>query len=425
MVGSQGRLSTMIPKIRQLQIHNYKSIGGAVVDLEPLTVLVGANGTGKSNFLDALSFIQESVSRSPGHAIAHHGKHRVAQLWQRGGPVGFRILLDLAESITADYSFEIVWPAEDDWPPSSVRVSHERCSIRKAGALDIGFEVADGRFVQEIPGIRPRLSADRLALFAASGIDEFRPLYDFLAAMKLYAIDPHSTGYSSNLDSEESLKPDGGNSAAILKLLEEQEPERYARLCRLLASAVEGVQSVSTQITEGVATLMFQQDIGRAEPGALYGWEMSEGTLRLLGLLLAVYQPQRPSLVAIEEPEATVHPAVAELVLQVLMDAAQDLQVLITTHSPDILDAKELDDRQIRVVTMEHGRTSIAPISRASRDAIREHLFTAGELMRSDELSQDVQAAEESARSLNLFGEITVPSPMSSQHDHEELRTRG
>jgi predicted ATPase len=137
---------------------------------------------------------------------------------------------------------------------------------------------------------------------------------------------------------------------------------------------------------------------------------MSAGTLRLLGLLLAVYQPHHPSLVAIEEPEATVHPAVAELVLQVLLDASRDRQVLITTHSPDILDAKELDDRQIRVVTMEHGRTSIAPLSSASRKAIREHLYTPGELLRSNELGQDVQAAEDSARRLDLFGEIPLPA---------------
>src|SRR4029078_3806162 len=124
---------------------------------------------------------------------------------------------------------------------------------------------------------------------------------------------------------------------------------------------------------------------------------------RLLGLLLAIYQPQRPSLAAIEEPEATVHPAVAELVLQVLLDAAEDRQVLITTHSPDILDAKELSDDQIRVVTMAHGRTSIGPLAQASRQAIREHLYTPGELLRSNELNQDAQAAVDAAERLDLF----------------------
>jgi predicted ATP-binding protein involved in virulence len=90
----------------------------------------------------------------------------------------------------------------------------------------------------------------------------------------------------------------------------------------------------------------------------------------------------------------------------VLLDAAQERQVLITTHSPDVLDAKEISDEQIRVVTMAQGRTAIAPLAQASRQAIREHLYTPGELLRSNELNQDVQAAAEAAEQLDLFGEI-------------------
>jgi predicted ATPase len=132
---------------------------------------------------------------------------------------------------------------------------------------------------------------------------------------------------------------------------------------------------------------------------------MSDGTLRILGLLLALYQSWHPSLVAIEEPEATVHPAAAELVVQVLLDASHARQVLVTTHSPDILDAKELSDSQIRVVTMEKGRTIIAPLSSASRQAIRERLYSPGELLRINELSQDVEAARKAAQALDLFPE--------------------
>jgi hypothetical protein len=394
----------MIPRIRQVQIRNYKSIGQAVVDLEPFTVLVGANGTGKSNFVASLAFIQECIARSPGHAIDGHGRHRVASQWQKGGPVGFRLLIDLSETTEADYSFEIVWPPDDEWPPSSAYVAHERCQLWMNKQPSVGFEVTEGRFVREIPGIRPQIASDRLALFAASGIDEFRPVYDFLTSIRFYSIEPEALGFLQAIDKGEALKPEGGNAAAVLKLLQEREPERYERIGRLLARAVHGIQRVSSRVMDERMTLEFQQDIGLSEPGLFYGWEMSAGTLRLLGLLLAVYQPHHPSLIAIEEPEATVHPAIAELVLQVLMDASHDRQVLITTHSPDILDAKELDDGQIRVVTMQHGRTSIAPLSSASRQAIREHLYTPGELLRSNEMSQDVEAAEESARRLDLFG---------------------
>ncbi len=150
-------------------------------------------------------------------------------------------------------------------------------------------------------------------------------------------------------------------------------------------------------------------DIGADKPTTLTAQSMSAGTLRILGILLAVYQLKQPTVLAIEEPEGTVHPAAAELITQVLGDAARDRQVLITTHSPDILDSKDIRDDQIRVVTMEKGRTIIAPMSKASRQAVREHLYTPGELLRAGELGQDVEEAKRAAESLEIF-ESPAPS---------------
>jgi predicted ATPase len=397
----------MISKILQVQIRDYKSIGRAVVDLEPFTVLVGANGTGKSNFVDALAFVQECLSHSLEQAAGLRGRAALLSRWEQDeARFGFRVRLSLPDEQLADYSFEIA-ETQDGF-----QVAHERCVILNQDRETAAFEIAAGQFLRGIPGIRPKMSPDRLALFAASATDEFRPVYDFLTSMRFYAIEPRQLTAVQKSGSGESLEQTGSNAASVLKRLEEDRPADYERVCRLLGKAVNGIEGITAVASESGRDhlLLFRQDLGIPEPGWFPGRQMSSGTLRLLGLLLAVYQPQRPSLIAIEEPEATVHPAVAELVLQVLMDAAQDRQVLITTHSPDILDAKELDDRQIRVVAMERGRTSIAPLARASREAIREHLFTPGELLRSNELGQDLQAAEDSARSLDLFGDVPAPS---------------
>ncbi|MBI4481461.1 MAG: ATP-binding protein, partial [Acidobacteria bacterium] len=155
--------------------------------------------------------------------------------------------------------------------------------------------------------------------------------------------------------------------------------DRYDRLCRLLSKVVEGIKKVEYQTVGQKETLQFKQDVGLKHPWTFDALNMSDGTLRVLGVLLAVYQPGRHSVVAIEEPEATVHPAVTELVVEVIMDAANEKQILLTTHSPDILDQKNLVDTQIRVVTMEQSRTLICPVSQSSREAIRERLYTPGE----------------------------------------------
>jgi predicted ATPase len=389
----------MFPRLRQVQIQNYRSIGRAVVDLEPFTVLVGANGSGKSNFLRSLAFVKSCLTTSAAEAVWNReGGFRLAPRWEEITPeTGFRLRLDLCGRQSADYAFELAFD-----PAGFPLVTHELCRVESTDSEHI-FEVVRGKFKREIPGIRAQIQHDRLGLAAASATDEFRPIYDFLTGMRFYSINPSTLHTNTPTGSGSGpLELSGENAAQILTRLAER-PDSYERLNKLLSKAVPGLLKVQPRRLGNRLELEFVQDVGEGEPATFDASEMSDGTLRLLGLLLAIYQPQRPSLLAIEEPEATVHPAVAELVLQVLLDASHDRQVLITTHSPDILDAKELSDEQIRAVTMAQGRTSIAPLAQASRQAIREHLYTPGELLRSNELNQDVQAAAKAAESLDLF----------------------
>lgn len=395
----------MVPRIRQIQIQNYRSIERAVVDLEPFTAFVGPNGAGKSNFVDALAFVQESLSHGIESAAKARGSSLFYPRWMLTEEVhiGFRFLLHLAEDASADYAFEISRKGLERF-----RVTHERCSIRSLDGGESTFEIAEGEFLHPIPGIRPKMEPDRLALFAASATEEFRPVYDFLSAMRVYSIEPFRITSGEATDSGETLEPHGSNAATVLRLLEEKSPEVSEHINRLLAQAVQGVQRVGTRTQGQRVSLEFWKDLESSAPMPFYTIDMSAGTLRILGLLLALYQPWHPSLVAIEEPEATVHPAAAELIVQILLDASYDRQVLITTHSPDILDAKELSDGQIRLITMEKGRTIVAPLSQASRQAIRERLYTPGELLRIDELSQDVEAAQRASQHLDLFSEVSL-----------------
>lgn len=397
----------MSARIRRVQIRNYKSIGKAVVELEPFTALVGPNGAGKSNFVDALAFVQECLSQSIELAFRNRGGIGAVRRRSGGHPtnIGLRVELELAADRHADYSFEIAAV-----PGEGFRIARERCRVDRLLEEPVVFEVLNGQFKREIAGIRPKLSSDRLALFAASAVEEFRPVYEFLTSMRVYSIVPSRLRHLQDADAGDLLKSDGSNTAAVLKRLMDQESKAgYERLCSLLAKIVQGVKSVAPQDVGQMQTLQFRQDIGLKDPWSFEALNMSDGTLRALGLLLAVYQPQRPSLLAIEEPEATIHPAAAELVVQVLLDAASDRQVLFTTHSPDILDSKMLQDQQIRVVSMQRGSTLIAPVSMAGREAIQEHLYTPGELLRNNELQPDIEAARQAAEQLQLFGSSMQP----------------
>lgn len=87
------------------------------------------------------------------------------------------------------------------------------------------------------------------------------------------------------------------------------------------------------------------------------------------------------------------------------LDAAKRSQVVVTTHSPDVLDYGSLPDGAIRVVAKTARGTAIAPVANSSREAIRQRLYSPGELLRSDELNPDLSAAEALSQAEDLFGE--------------------
>ncbi|MBI4479405.1 MAG: AAA family ATPase [Acidobacteria bacterium] len=403
----------MIPLISRVYIKNYKSLAQVNVGLGTFCIFIGPNGSGKSNFIDALAFVHDCLSGSVELAFKNRGGISAVRRRSAGHPthIGIRLILELGENLSADYAFEIAAKRTEQFS-----VARERCVVGKLFGERYEFEIEDGQFRKEIPGIRPRVSPDRLALFAASATEEFRPVYDFLTSVRLYSIVPVTLRELQEPDPGEFLKPDGSNAAAVLKRIrdENQGDDRYDRLCRLLSKVVQGVRKVEYRAIGQKETLQFKQDVGLEHPWTFEALNMSDGTLRALGLLLAVYQLGRPRVVMIEEPEATIHPAVTELIVQVLEDASHERQVLLTTHSPDILDYKNLDDTRIRVVTMERNATSIAPVSQEGRDAIRGRMYTPGELFRSGELNPDVSDAIQAAHQMELFGSPFPDQPKSN-----------
>ena len=122
--------------------------------------------------------------------------------------------------------------------------------------------------------------------------------------------------------------------------------------------------------------------------------EMSHGTLRWLGVLAALYQGSMlggspVTLVGIEEPEVALHPAAAGVLLDSLRDASHTRQIIVTSHSTDLLDSEEIETDSILAVVAEQSVTKIGPLDEAGRSALRDHLYTAGELLLLNQLAPD------------------------------------
>jgi predicted ATPase len=158
-------------------------------------------------------------------------------------------------------------------------------------------------------------------------------------------------------------------------------------------------------------TLEFRQDmVGAKHPWRFLAQNMSDGTLRALGVLAALFQGNRdysPTLVGIEEPETALHPAASAALREALTRASQETQVIVTSHSPDLLDDLNLSADALLAVVSEGGETRIASLDPASRDAMRQRLFSAGELLRLNQLAPDPAAlAAQQQRQADFFGEI-------------------
>jgi predicted ATPase len=395
-------------KLTKVEVRNYKNIAATAIELQPLTVLVGPNGAGKSNFVDALSFVADSLSHSIQLAFANRGGIAAVRRKSGGHPyhIGLRFHLTLADGGWADYAFDIAAQ-----PRQAFSVARERCVVKPFMKPRHEFEVEEGEFVREAPGIRARIEPDRLALTVVSAAEEFRSVYDFLTGIQRYTLRPEQLRALQDPDPGEGtvLQPDGSNAAAVLRRIKEygkQDGQAYRRICRLLGKIVPGTTRVEPKSVGRKETLEFRQNVGQKYDWRFDALNMSDGTLRALGILLAVYQPRPASLIAIEEPESTIHPAAVEVLLDILLDGVERSQVLITTHSPDILDNKKLHEEQIVAVESTNGVAQITPLTETTRELIRQHLYTPGELLRQDEIQVDREYAKRSAVQLDLFGKL-------------------
>jgi predicted ATPase len=393
-------------RLRRVIIKNYKSIAVTSVDLEPFTVLVGANGSGKSNFVDALRFVSDCLNTSISLALQNRGGINAVRLHSLGHPThfGIRLVIELEQQGFADYSFEIAARQQGRF-----EVKGERCVVQ-TGLFrhEAKYQVQDGKFTQEFPGIRPKVETDRLALSVLSAVEEFRPVYDFLTSMRFYALAPDQIRQLQEPDAGEVLNRYGSNAAAVLREIQKRKPDSYERLCHLLSKVVPGTSQAEYLSLGQKETLRFKQDVGDKHPWNFNALNMSDGTLRVLGILLAVYQASTPTFIAIEEPEARIHPAALDVIIDILKDGTARSQILVTTHSPDVLDNRKIQDSELRLVTSQKGRTIIAPLAEVTRKVIRDRLYSAGELLRMEELRPDESVTQ--AQQPSLFGAPERPA---------------
>ena len=381
---------SILPFIHRVKLRNYKSIGRCDVRLGPLAVLVGPNGSGKSNFLDALALTRQALDMTLDHALRERGGINEVRRRSGGHPSNFSIELQftLGDGVTQGlYSFEVTSERNGGF---SVR--RETCEVGLPSAMGppTRFVVREGSVEESTLSVSlPRPAPDRLFLVSASNVDEFRPIYDALTGMAFYSFSPDVMRLAQPPDPGDLLQAEGKNLASVIASLEKRNEASYIQIQKYLKDITPGVEGVERITIGNLETLQFRQRVaGQRAPWRFPAINMSDGTLRALAVLTALLQGDgtSPSLIGIEEPEIALHPAAAGILWDAIQDGKDLTQVLVTTHSPDLLDRKDIATDVILATDSEAGTTQIGPIIESSREAIRDRLATPGELLRQKRL---------------------------------------
>ena len=382
--------------LRRMRLMGFRSLSVQDVDFDNPTFVVGPNGSGKSNFTDAFAFLSEAMAsplqavierRGGFSAVSHRGS-------ARGRPTNLILSVELEKpdsDTTEAYYYVDLRPRRGN----DFEVADERCyATRSDGSKHLFVRrIVKGSTVWQssVESLAPAVEPNALALPLVGGDKRFGTILRFLSGMRTYRIEPEALRAMQDPDGGTGLRSDGRNAASVLREIQRRVEDR-TRICELLESVVPGTVDVRPKKHGNKLTLEFTQARVGTKPVKFEAFSMSDGTLRVLGLITAVFQRPAPSLLVIEEPEASMHPGALGSILDVLRLASRSMQVVVTTHSPDILDAKWIEDRHLRILNWQNGSTRIGRVSQAARAALAKHLMGAGELLRSNALTSDVES---------------------------------
>ena len=383
--------------VTRVALRQYKSIEQCDIELTPITILVGRNGVGKSNLVDALRFVADALRNTLEYAIRERGgidQIRRKSLGGRPTNPGISLDLRLPGNVAARYTFKIAAVKERGF-----RVHQEKCEIfGSQNQIVYEFERANGEITKwrsESP--KPAVVEDRLLLVAASGIPEFRVVYDILTRMTFHNLNPEAMKYPQRPEPGALLSHDGRNLASVIKQLESSSPKGLERVMDYLQAIGVPVTRITHKQAGALETIEVSQEMtvpGGKRNSNFDAIAMSDGTIRALGILVSLVSARGinsggPSLIGIEEPETALHPAAAGALMEALTEGSVTTQLIVTCHSPDLLDQDTVTPEMIRPVLLENGRTVVGILSPAKAELIKNHLSTAGELLRLDQLEPD------------------------------------
>lgn len=384
--------------ITRIVIEHFKSIEYLNLKLGNLTVLVGPNAIGKSNIVDAVMFVRDTVRHGLDRAVSErHGIDSIRQWTHKGARhVIFTVHVEgswgdgyLSFTLGSTKGNYVIKREDAQWKEI---IEEEPIYDEEGDQYIVQATEIKRRYVRDADGkVAIYTNGERRRSVRAPEADELflnsswrympRGLVSNISQFEAFSIFPNTLRQPQKPSSDRTLNASGNNLASIFKLMQRTKRGRdcKADILKALRYIMPNLENIRIQSVAGMVTPMFRVLEHEGKVHDFNVSQISDGTLRVLGLLTALYQPHKPDTLAVEEPEQTVHPGALGVVADALKEVAERTRVLVTTHSPEFVD--HFDPKHIRAVEMVKGVTQVGEISAAQKEAVKERLFSLGELM--------------------------------------------
>lgn len=365
-------------KLKRIKIEGFRSIRDLNIEFGNLTVLIGANGSGKSTFISFFHMLNYMMTESLQVYVGRRGGgSSILRYGPKKTPAMHAELEFVGESATSKYGFTLSFAS-----PDSVLFTDEHLGFLKGNAArPYTAQLGAGQFETKLLATSKAetdTTQRRVARIFVSRLKELQ-VYHFH--------DTSDTAYvrmPQDIARNRGLLSNGGNLAAFLYMLQETKPLHFQRILSLVHLAVPYLKKLILEpelLNPGKVQLRWRD----SNPDYEFGpHQLSDGSLRAIALITALLQPEEllPSVIFIDEPELGLHPAAIGIVASLIQEVSSKRQVVIATQSPRFLSHFSPDE--VVVVQREEDPTGYgeSKYQRLSKDELSTWLedYDLGEL---------------------------------------------
>jgi len=347
-------------KIESIRLKNYKVFRDVhLTDIPSFLVVVGANGSGKSTLFDVFGFLHDCLKGNVRQALDSRGRFR--EVLSRDAlddtiliEIQYRMLITGVERLVT-YSLEIGERAGAPFVQREIlRYKRGRygspfrfLDFTNGEGYAITNEEDFNKPDDELKREEQKVAPETLAIKGLGQFERFKAANAFRQLIESWHVsDFHinaARGRKEAAGESEHLSETGENLPLVARYLFEQHPNAFQKILDTMARRVPGIASVKPVLMDdGYLTLRFQDGSFKTPFLDRY---VSDGTIKMFAYLVLLHDPTPHPLLCVEEPENQLYPKLmAELAEEFRLYALRGGQVLVSTHSPDFLNAVALDE---------------------------------------------------------------------------------